>query len=244
MTTRQQQLQLQLARATMKTKSTRQRGEQRDSEGATRYAPKKNTFIHVLTTTPETNRTTTRDEEGHTPSSSYLPFRHGEGGMPSVVPSRHDKEGMPLLAVLLPSRYDREAYAPPRCVVFAIPIRQEECTPSRHIVVAISTRRGGASHSNAGRGLPPHPCPTFPLLAPLRFGAGIPPLSPTFDTRRDLPSPSFQRSVEGSPSTLHCCFFYNERTRLLSRVTFHYYHSTALKTECACSFSMAVGSFL
>src|SRR6266508_3072700 len=65
-----------LARVTMKTKSTRQRGEQRDSEGATRYAPKKNTFIHVLTTTPETNRTTTCDEEGHTPSSSYLPFRH------------------------------------------------------------------------------------------------------------------------------------------------------------------------
>ncbi len=228
----------------MKTKSTRQRGEQRDSEGATRYAPKKNTFIHVLTTTPETNRTTTRDEEGHTPSSSYLPFRHGEGGMPSVVPSRHDEEGMPLLVVLLPSRYDREAYAPPRRVVFAIPIRREECTPSRRIVVAISTRRGGASHSNAGRGLPPHPCPTFPLLAPLRFGAGIPPLPPTFDTRRDLPSPSFQRSVEGSPSTLHCCFFYNERTRSLSRVTFHYYHSTALKTERACSFSMAVGSFL
>src|SRR6266542_264932 len=150
----------------MKTKSTRQRGEQRDSEGATRYAPKKNTFIHVLTTTPETNRTTTHDEEGHTPSSLYLPFRHGEGGMPSVVPSRHDEEGMPLLVVLLPSRYDGEAYTPPRCVVFAILIRREECTPSHRIVVAISTRQGEASHSNAGRGLPPHPCPTFPPCTP------------------------------------------------------------------------------
>ena len=145
----------------MKTKSTRQQGEQRDSEGATRYAPKKNTFIHVLTT-PETNRTTTCDEEGHTPSLSYLPFRHGEGGMPSVVPSRHDKESMPLLVVLLPSRYDGEAYAPPHRVVFAILIRREECTPSHYIVVAISTCRGGASHSNAGRGLPPSPLPNFP----------------------------------------------------------------------------------
>src|SRR6266542_1598320 len=101
-----------LARVTMKAKSMGQRGEKRDSEGATRYAPKKNTFIHVLTTTPETNRTTTRDEEGHTPSSSYLPFRHGEGGMPSIVPSRHDEEGMPLLVVLLPSRYGRGGVRP------------------------------------------------------------------------------------------------------------------------------------
>jgi len=151
---------------------------------------------------------------------------------------------MPLLVMLLPSRYDGEAYAPPRRVVFAIPIRREECTPSHRIVVAISTCQGGASHSNAGRGLPLHPCPTFPLLASLRFGAGIPPLPPTFNTRRDLPSPSFQCSMEGSPSMLHCCSFYNEHTRSLLRVTFHYYHSTALKTEHACSFSMAVGSFL
>src|SRR6266545_2739148 len=78
-TTRQQQLQLQLAGVTMKTKSTRQGGEQRDSEGATRYAPKKKTFIHVLTTTPETNRTTTRDEEGHTPSCRICHFDTARG---------------------------------------------------------------------------------------------------------------------------------------------------------------------
>src|SRR6266545_2447424 len=83
---------------------------------------------------------------------------------------------MPLLVVLLPSRYDGEAYTPPHRVVFAIPIRREECTPSRRIIVAISTRRGGASHSNAGRGLPPYPqlstlggiCPPHPFNAAWR----------------------------------------------------------------------------
>ena len=155
MTTRQQQLQLQLARATMKTKSTRQQGEQRDSEGATRYAPKKRTFIHVLTT-PGTNRTTTCDEEGHTPSSSYLPFRHGEGGMPSVIPSRH----------------------PPRCVV-AISIRQGGVRPSTSCCLCHSdtTRRVHPFSSycscyfnTPGWGIPfpcwkrtpPSPLPNFP----------------------------------------------------------------------------------
>src|SRR6266545_4520793 len=66
------------------------------------------------------------------------------------------------LVVLLPSRYDGEAYAPPRHVVFAIPIRREEGAPFSSYHSCYFNTPGWGIPFQCWKRTPPSPLPNFP----------------------------------------------------------------------------------